>query len=217
MVGVHNTTGGLAGVYCEGTSRWHCCAAYSTLTFSDSENSDDTNLYSAYIDLFVDRSAGRTTSHQWVQQPDSIIIAGLFIHVVPIQKLFAKGYFGQFRFSPKIYEQLQDHKFIRDRLNPRTVADQGTRFPNQGQQRSTSQPLTDSSSSQTAGSSDRSSSSSVPHREWSCRKCAHIHAGIDINAFRCVNCEESKWDLSAFEQFKDVPTRGRPRESKSRW
>ena len=214
--GVHNTTAGLEGVYCEGTNRWHNCAGYSTLTFSDPENSDDTNLYSAFLELYVDRSNGRSTSGQWVQQPDSIVITGLFIHVVPVQKLYEKGHYGNLRFSSNLFEQLQNHKFIRDRLNPKAVADPGFGLPNPGQQRSSSQPLTDSSSSQTTGSSDRSSSSTTVHREWNCRKCEHHHAGIDADSVRCVACAESKWDMSEFAQFRDVPQRARPRESRGR-
>jgi hypothetical protein len=109
---------------------------------------------------------------------------------------------------------VKDHKFIRDRLNPRAAADQGIRYPNQGQQRATSQPLTDSSSSLSTGSSERSSSSSISHRDWNCRVCNHPHTGTDVTSWRCVKCEESKWDVSSFEEFKDVPTRGRPRESR---
>ena len=215
-VGVHNTTGGLPGVYCEGNNRRHCCLGYSTLAFPDPENIADTTLYSGFIEMFVDRAAGKRAGLQFVQPPDSIFITGLFIHALPVQLLFKGGWYGVFRYTPKIYDQMKDHKFIRDRLNPRAAADQGIRYPNQGQPRATSQPLTDSSSSQSTGSSERSSSAtgeSIIFKDWNCRVCDFLHAGADNASWKCLNYPG--WNTTSFEEFKDVQPRGRALESRS--
>jgi hypothetical protein len=217
IVGVHNTTDGKEGVYCEGNNRRHCCLGYSTLAFADAENIADTNLYSCYFEMFVDREVGTGIRRQFVQPPGSIFITGLYVHALPVQMLFETGWLGIFRYSPKIYDQMKDHKFIRDRLNQGAVVDQGYRNPNPGQRRATSQPVTDSSASLSTGSSDRSSSAtgdSILHKEWTCRVCNFVHTGADSTSWHCVKCPEPTWNLSSFEEFKDVPQRGRPRESR---
>ena len=217
IVGVNNTTDGKEGVYCEGNNRRHCCLGYSTLAFADGEHIADTTLYSCFFEMFVDREVGTGVRGQFVQPPSSIFITGLYIHALPLQKLFEKGWMGQFVYSPKIYDQMKDHKFIRDRLNPKAAADD--RYPNPVQQRATSQPATDSSASLSMGSSERSSSAtgdSISHRDWNCRDCDFLHTGTDSTSWWCVKCEKQQpWDMSSFEQFKDVPARGRPRESRS--
>jgi len=181
QVGVHNTTDGKEGVYCEGNNRRHCCLGYSTLAFADAENIADTTLYSCFIEMFVDRAVGKSLHNQFVQPPGSIFITGLYVHALPVQKLFETGWLGQFVYSPKIYDQMKNHKFVRDRLNQRAVVDQGIRNPNPGQRRATSEPVTDSSTSQSTGSSDRSSSvtGDIVHQDWTCRTCKFVHTGAD--------------------------------------
>ena len=85
-----NKTEGKRGVYCEGAHRRQNTTQYSTLNFSASD-SDDLNLYSAYFELGVNRSVGTTTHKQWVQPVDSIIISGMYIHCLPVTKLYTTG------------------------------------------------------------------------------------------------------------------------------
>ena len=226
-------TDGKEGVYCEGVNRKHCCTGYSTLDFPDAVNMSDTIVYSTYFELFVDRQCGTSTSGQVVQPPDSIIVAGMYIHALPITHLYAKGYLGWWVYTKSLYDSIKNHKFVRDRLvQPRdpasnqTDADQGIRIPAPGQRRTASVPLTDSSTSVSTNSSDlegtadelkrlsltRSSSTAAGAADWTCRSCKHVHTGANQVQWQCVNCRT--WKVDDFEQFKHVPQRGRALASK---
>ena len=193
----------------------------------------DTIVYSTYFELFVDRESGKSTGGQFVQPPDSIIVAGMYIHALPITHLYAKGWLGWWTYTNSLYDSIKNHKFVRDRLvqqrvaaSNQTDADQGIRIPAPGRRRTASVPLTDSSTSQSTNSSDlegtadelkrltltRSSSTAAGAADWTCRNCKHVHTGANQAQWRCVNCQT--WRADDFEQFKDVTQRGRARGSK---
>ena len=162
----------------------------------------------------------------------------MYIHALPVTQLYVDGFKGWWTYTDSLYESIKTHKFLRDRLlQPRdllyrdpasnqTDADQGIRIPAPGQRRTASQPPPDSSTSVSTNSSDlegaaedlkrlsltRGSSTAADAADWTCRNCEHVHTGVNQGKWQCVNCRT--WRLEDFEQFKDVPTRGRARASK---
>jgi len=56
---------------------------------------DESGILAAVIlELCVDRSRGATIHHQWVQPEDSVIITGVYTHMLPLSALYDKGYLG---------------------------------------------------------------------------------------------------------------------------
>jgi hypothetical protein len=132
-----NITDNKQGVYCEGRARRLNAIKYSTLNFTRDQTSTDLTLYSALVDIAVNREYpyGRTANSQWVQDPGSILINGVYIHALPVGKLYEEGYLGEWTISNSMCESLRDHPFLRNYL-----ASQGIRFPTPGLPRSSSQP-----------------------------------------------------------------------------
>lgn len=130
-----NKTESKCGVYCEGTHRRQNTASYSTLNFSREEDSDDLTLYSAFFELAVNREVGTSTHKQWVQPPDSIIIAGMYIHCLPVTKLYTSGFIGWWTVAPSVFDSIRIHKFLRDRQEKTETV-----VPRFGQRRTASQP-----------------------------------------------------------------------------
>ena len=89
---------------------------YSTLNFA-APDTDDLTLYSAFVEIAVNRNAeGATSAHQqWVQPVDSIIIAGVHVHCINITKLFVDGYLGWFKYAKSVDKQIEEHQWLRDR------------------------------------------------------------------------------------------------------
>ena len=73
-------------------------------------------LYSAFVEIAVNRNVGTSAHKQWVQPVDSIIIAGVHIHCINITKLFADGFLGWFKFAKSVDDQIEDHQWLRDRV-----------------------------------------------------------------------------------------------------
>jgi hypothetical protein len=108
---------------------------YSTLNFSKDKESKDLTLYSALFDIAVNRENGCAANKQWVQPPWSIIITGVYIHALPMGRLYTDGFLGDWTFANSVNESFRNHPFLQNYL-----ADQGTRIPAPGLQRSSSQP-----------------------------------------------------------------------------
>ena len=116
-------------------------------------------FWELFFELFVNREVGSSTHSQWVQPADSILIAGMYIHALPVTQLYVDGFKGWWTYTDSLYESIKTHKFLRDRLlQPRdllyrdpasnqTDADQGIRIPAPGQRRTASLPPPDSSAS----------------------------------------------------------------------
>ena len=122
------------------------------------------SIYSAFFDLAVNREVGTTANKQWVQPVDSVIIAGMYIHCLPVAKLYVNGYNGWWTIASSVFESIRTHKFLRDRSEDtvagnETGADQGTRIPAQGQRRTSSQPPVKSARSGEPAPDDSSSPS----------------------------------------------------------
>ena len=112
---------------------------YSTLNFSKDKESKDLTLYSALFDIAVNRENGCTTNKQWVQPPWSIIISGVYIHALPMGRLYTDGFLGDWTFANSVNETLRNHPFLED-YRAKDGRNQGTRNPAPGLQRSNSQP-----------------------------------------------------------------------------
>ena len=120
----------------EGTNRRASTAYYSTMNFA-SEDTTDLNLYGAFFELAVNRFRGTSANKQWVQPPDSIIIAGMHLHCLPVTKLYSPGFLGWCTVADSVLDRIKTHKFLRGTA---AGADQGIRFPTPGQRRTSSQP-----------------------------------------------------------------------------
>ena len=131
-----NKTEGRRGVYCEGAHRRQNTASYSTMNFAAGD-SEDLNLYSVFFELAVNRAVGSSANKQWVQPPDSIIIAGMHLHCLPVTKLYSPGFLGWCTAANSVLDTIKTHKFLRGKA---AGADQGIRFPTPGQRRTSSQP-----------------------------------------------------------------------------
>jgi len=129
-----NRSGGKHGVYCEGAQRKHCTAFYSTMNFA-ANDPVDLNLYSCFFELAVNKAVGTSTGGQWVQPPDSIIIAGMHLHCLPVTKLYSDGLIGWCTVANTVLDRIRTHKFLRGRA---AGADQGIRYPTPGRQRTMS-------------------------------------------------------------------------------
>ena len=256
-----NQSGGKRGVYCEGAHRKHCTASYSTMNFA-AKDPEDLNLYGVFFELAVNRFVGSSTSGQWVQPPDSIIIAGMHLHCVPVTKLYSPGFIGWCTVALSVLDRIKTHKFLRGKA---AGADQGIRFPTPGQQRTMSQPPLKSAKREADAQDDDSSSTSWPSVESSsdevattteklsktslehssdrprglqpareARTCNPLTTLQLVGAtprFETIyvpavpNTQKERvggnitptepCEFEEFEQFKDVPTRSRPRSGRS--
>ena len=95
-----STTGGKPGIYCERARRVSSCMTYATHTLAGNV------VASCVFQLCVDRSVGTSVNKQWVQPEGSVLITGLYTHVVPLTCLFAKGYFGWYCLHSSIFTLL---------------------------------------------------------------------------------------------------------------
>jgi hypothetical protein len=59
----------------------------------------------------VDRSVGRTIHGQWVQQPGSFILTGVYTHQVSATKLYTKGFLGWFKMHKSVFSTLKSPTF----------------------------------------------------------------------------------------------------------
>jgi hypothetical protein len=98
-------TSGKEGIYCERKNRVQCCMGYATHSLAG-------NVVAACImELCVDRSKGTSIHSQWVQPEGSVLITGIYTHVVPLTSLFKPGYFGWYRLHNSIFTLLPNMKF----------------------------------------------------------------------------------------------------------
>ena len=95
------------------------------MNFSRKEDSDDLILYSAYFELAVNREVGMSTHKQWVQHPDSIIIAGVYIHCLPATELYTPEFLGWWTVAPSVFDSIRTHKFLSDRQEKTMIVDDG--------------------------------------------------------------------------------------------
>jgi hypothetical protein len=109
------------------------------LNFTQDQFSDDTHLYSGYFDLGVNRAFGSTANKtQWVQDPDSVMITGLYVHCLPVTKLYAPGFVGWWITADTMYDHIKFHKILHGKAV--TGTSQGVRIPTPGPHQSSSQP-----------------------------------------------------------------------------
>ena len=112
-----NITERRQGVYCEGGARKAQSRMYSTLNFPrythiDNLDEIDTCMYSIFFDIAVNRDKGYTVHHQWVQPPETIIIAGIYVHALPFGKLFADGFRGHFMYASSVHQSIHEHPYV---------------------------------------------------------------------------------------------------------
>ena len=91
------------GVYCERESRKYSCMNYAShqMFFPGTGY-----LNRVIFELMVDRSVGRTIHEQWVQSPDSIIITGIYTHMVNVVDLYKNGFVGWYRIHHSVWDQV---------------------------------------------------------------------------------------------------------------
>ena len=63
-------------------------------------------LVAVVFELFVDRNEGTTTHHQWVQKTEeSVIITGIYTHLLPMIYLHRKGFTGWYKVHQSAYDE----------------------------------------------------------------------------------------------------------------
>ena len=89
-----SATQGRPGIYCERTARKACVTPYAvhTMPFDD-----DGFLSCTILELAVDRNMGHSAHQQWIQPEESILITGMYTHLINITSVFDSGYLGWFR------------------------------------------------------------------------------------------------------------------------
>ena len=94
-------TGPKRGVYCEGKHRVQNVLNYAThIMFGPW-------LIAVILELMVDRDQGVVVNHQWCQPEASVVITGIYTHVIGITKLFTPGYLGWFRVHTSMWDYLR--------------------------------------------------------------------------------------------------------------
>ena len=68
---------------------------------------EDGMSHTAMLELMVNRKKGENMREQWVQEPDSVCITGIYIHVISVTQLWKKGYFGQMRIHKQVFEAFE--------------------------------------------------------------------------------------------------------------
>ena len=225
-----NTTLNKKGVYCEGPRRRNCCVPYSTLNFA-APDTDDLILYSAFVEIAVNRNAeGATSIHQqWVQPVDSIIIAGVHIHCINITKLFVDGYLGWFKYAKSVDKQIEDHQWLRDRIatpaaKPKPVRASSQPPPFKCARLTAAEPESsgDDSSDSTDPSVKSSNSEQVAAMKTTTEKMAKVTLvpKAKTDDFQCDDetckpgrfcskCTEWYNNLGDFARYKDIQPRGK--------
>ena len=107
-VGV-SSTGGLTGCYFEQQRRKEC--SFVTYATHKLTNAEDGIATACMLEAMVDRSVGRTVHSQWVQQPGSFVLTGVYTHQVSVTKLYTKGFLGWFRMHESVYSKLKSPTF----------------------------------------------------------------------------------------------------------
>ena len=87
----------------------------------------------------VNRAFGTTIHSQWVQHPHSVVIAGMFIHALPVSRVYTSGYFGWWTIADSFLETIKSHPITRAKEVPDpSQADTDSRPP--GLSQASSQP-----------------------------------------------------------------------------
>ena len=107
-VGV-SSTGGLTGCYFERQRRKEC--SFATYATHKLTNAEDGIATACVLEAMVDRSVGRTVNSQWVQQPGSFVLTGVYTHQVSVTKLYTKGFLGWFRMHESVFSTLKSPTF----------------------------------------------------------------------------------------------------------
>ena len=144
-----------------------------------------------------------STHKQWVQHPDSIIIAGMYIHCLPVTKLYTPGFIGWWTVAPSVFDSIRTHKFLSDRQE-KTV----TVVPRFGQRRTASQPPLKSARTEVTMLGDSTSvSSSSPDvagtDEWTCKTCEQVMKDGNQYWKQCTKC--GQWRTDEYEPTKYWP------------
>ena len=102
-------TDGAVGIYCEGEHRMHLGMNYATHSVVEAHPA---LVITTMFELCVDRSEcygeRRVAHRQWVQQEHNVFIVGVYTHLLPIAKLYTKGFNGWFRIHCSVFAALQD-------------------------------------------------------------------------------------------------------------
>ena len=99
-----SVTSGHIGTYCERTARRTSTLCYATHV------SFEVFLLTCVFELCADGDHGRTIHSQWVKPPDSVIICGVFTHVMPLTKIYDKGFAGWYRIHNSVFDEIRSVK-----------------------------------------------------------------------------------------------------------
>jgi hypothetical protein len=94
-----NSTAGCVGIYMEQLERVENAVAYITHTVIKLSDNKRTIpfLGGALLELAVNDSVRGGIHSQWfARKPEDVIIRGIHIHLLPIHRIFAEGFFGSF-------------------------------------------------------------------------------------------------------------------------
>ena len=98
-----SVTGEKIGVYCEREER-----KSSVMTYASHMIGESGLLAAAVLELCVDRSRGTTIHNQWVQSGDSILITGVYTHLLSLSALYNKGYLGWYNIHQSAFTQAEE-------------------------------------------------------------------------------------------------------------
>ena len=66
------------------------------------------SVRAAFLELQVDRSVGQIINLQFVQPENSILITGLYTHMVRVTDLYTKGFNGWWNLHATIWKKVKD-------------------------------------------------------------------------------------------------------------
>jgi len=98
------TTDGKIGVYCEQRKRINSTPQYATHTMTPSHPG---LLTACIFEFMVDRDQGATINNQWVQPEQSIMITGVYTHLLPVNLLYKKGFLGWWRVHSSAFTRMK--------------------------------------------------------------------------------------------------------------
>ena len=108
-------TDGAEGIDCEPERRLFLTLNYGTHSLV---KANPALAISTIFQLCVDRSEcygeRRVANRQWVQQEHNVFIVGIYTHLLPIAKLYTKGFNGWYRIHCSVFAALHDMEVDED-------------------------------------------------------------------------------------------------------
>ena len=105
-----NKTNDVEGIYNEGRHRVQNAFGYASHTVVHNTSG---MLAACMMELCVDRAngVGRTVNKQWCNPPESVIITGVYTHVIHFSRVYEPGFLGWMRIHKSTWEHIAGENY----------------------------------------------------------------------------------------------------------